>query len=81
MDFQKLLKIIAAVIGVISIAFLVTIISTGNDAIKAGESSTSIGLYMRLAYLVCFLAFFAVTILDISHKWSDGLLLSLYYYL
>ena len=62
MDFQKLLKIIAALIGVISIAFLVTIISTGDDAIKAGESSTSIGLYMRLAYLVCFLAFFAVTI-------------------
>ena len=62
MDFQKLLKIIAALIGVISIAFLVTIISTGDDSIKAGESSTSIGLYMRLAYLVCFLAFFAVTI-------------------
>ena len=37
MDFQKLLKIIAAVIGVISITFLITIISTGDDAIKAGE--------------------------------------------
>ena len=62
MDLQKLLKIIAAVIGVISIAFLITIISTGDDAIKAGESSTSVNLYMCLAYTVCFLAFFAVTI-------------------
>ena len=62
MDFQKLLKIIAALIGVISIAFLVTIISTGNDAIKAGESSTSIGWYIYYAELVCFLAFSAVTI-------------------
>ena len=42
MDLQKLLKIIAAVVGVVSIIFLVTIIFAGDDAIKAGESASSV---------------------------------------
>ena len=50
MDLQKLLKIIAIAIGVISIIFLINIIATGNDAIKAGQSESSIGIYMYLAY-------------------------------
>ena len=39
MDLQKLLKIVAAVIGVLSIVFLISIISTGDDAIKADYNS------------------------------------------
>ena len=50
MDLQKLLKIIAIAIGVISIIFLINIIATGNDAIKAGQSESSVGIYMYLAY-------------------------------
>jgi hypothetical protein len=38
MDLQKLLKIIAIAIGVISIIFLINIIATVNVAIKAGQS-------------------------------------------
>ena len=68
MDLQKLLKIIAAAVGVISIIFLITIISTGDDAIKAGESSASVDLYMKLAYLVYFLALFTVVIFGYKSK-------------
>ena len=68
MDLQKLLKIVAAAVGVISIIFLITIISTGDDAIKAGESSASVDLYMKLAYLVYFLALFTVVIFGYKSK-------------
>ena len=52
MDLQKLLKIVAAVVGVVSIFFLATIISTGDDAIKAGEAETSVSTYMYVAYII-----------------------------
>ena len=60
MDLQKLLKIIAAVVGVVSIIFLVTIISAGDDAIKAGESATSVSTYMYVAYFILAIAVLAV---------------------
>ena len=52
MDLQKLLKIVAIVIGVISIFFLGSIISTGDEAIKAGESSGTIDVFMNVSYVI-----------------------------
>ena len=52
MDLQKLLKIVAIVIGVISIFFLGSIISTGDEAIKAGESSGTIDIFMNVSYVI-----------------------------
>ena len=72
MDFQKLLKIIAAVIGVISIIFLVTIISTGDDAIKAGESSKSVGSYMYVAYFILGVAIVSVVYFTVSNLISNA---------
>jgi hypothetical protein len=60
MDIQKLLKIVAIVIGVISIFFLGSIISTGDEAIKAGESSGSIDTFMYVAYAIFAIAIVAV---------------------
>lgn len=60
MDLQKLLKIVAAVVGVISVFFLVTIISTGDEAIKTGEAESSVSTYMYVAYIVLGLAVLAV---------------------
>ena len=60
MDLQKLLKIVAAVVGVVSIFFLATIISTGDDAIKAGEAETSVSTYMYVAYIVLGISVLAV---------------------
>ena len=56
MDLQKLLKIVAIVIGVISIFFLGSIISTGDEAIKAGESSGSIDTFMYVSYAILAIA-------------------------
>jgi len=52
MDLQKLLKIVAIVIGVVSIFFLGSIISTGDEAIKAGESSGTIDIFMNVSYVI-----------------------------
>ena len=56
MDLQKLLKIVAIVIGVISIFFLGSIISTGDEAIKAGESSGTIDIFMNVSYVILAIA-------------------------
>ena len=56
MDLQKLLKIVAIVIGVISIFFLGSILSTGNEAIKAGESSGTVNVFMYVSYAVLLIA-------------------------
>ena len=58
MDLQKLLKIVAIVIGVISIFFLASIISAGDEAIKAGESRR----YCECIY-VRFLSCLAIAVL------------------
>ena len=56
MDLQKLLKIVAIVIGVISIFFLGSIISTGDEAIKAGEASGTIDIFMNVSYVILAIA-------------------------
>ena len=60
MDLQKLLKIVAIVIGVISIFFLGSIISTGDEAIKAGDASGTIDIFMNLSYVIL-----AITVLNV----------------
>ena len=71
MDLQKLLKIIAAVIGVMSIAFLVTIITKGDDAIKAGNGSGSVSSYMFVAYFIIAAAVLSVVFFTISNLISN----------
>ena len=75
MDLQKLLKIIAAVVSLASIVFLGSLISAGDEAIKAGESSSSVNSYMFLAYLallIAILSTIAFTIINIITN-SSGL--------
>ena len=71
MDLQKILKIVAANIGVLSIGFLAWIISAGDDAIKAGESASSVSTYMYVAYFVLAVAVLSVvvfTVLNLIHN-------------
>ncbi len=56
MDLQKLLKIVAIAIGMISIFFLGSILSTGNEAIRAGESSGTVNVFMYVSYAVLLIA-------------------------
>ena len=72
MDLQKLLKIIAASVGVISIIFLITIISTGDDAIKAGESSASVSTYMYVSYFILGAAVISVVYFTVSNLFYNA---------
>lgn len=62
MDLQKLLKIVAIVIGVISIYFLGNIISTGNEEIRAGEGSGIVTMFMYVSYFVLAIAVLIVLV-------------------
>ena len=72
MDLQKLLKIVAAVVGLLSIAFLVTIISKGDDAIKAGDGAASVGTYMYVAYFILTAAVVSVVFFTLSNLISNA---------
>jgi len=71
MDLQKLLKIVAIVIGVISIFFLGSIISTGDEAIKAGEASGTIDIFMNVSYVILGIAVLIVLVFTILNLVSN----------
>ena len=71
MDLQKLLKIVAIVIGVISIYFLGNIISTGNDQIRAGEGSVIVNTFMYVSYIVLAIAVLIVLVFSVLNLVSN----------
>ena len=71
MDLQKLLKIVAVVIGVISVFFLGSIISTGDEAVKAGESSSTINTFMYVSYAILAIAVLIVLVFTITNLVSN----------
>ena len=71
MDLQKLLKIVAIVIGVISIFFLGSIISTGDEAIKAGEASGTIDIFMNVSYAILGIAVLIVLVFTVLNLVSN----------
>ena len=71
MDIQKLLKIVAIVIGVISIVFLGIIISTGDEAIKAGAASGTIDTFMNVSYVILAIAVLVVLVFSILNLASN----------
>ena len=71
MDLQKLLKIVAIVIGVISIFFLVSILSSGDEAIKAGESGGTVNVFMYVSYTVLAIAVLIVLAFTILNLVSN----------
>lgn len=64
---KKILTIILALVGVLSIVFLAMIISTGDEAIKAGESGGTVNTFMYVAYLVFFLTLAFVVIFTLKN--------------
>jgi hypothetical protein len=71
MDLQKLLKIVAIVIGVISIFFLGSIISTGDEAIKAGNASGTIDIFMNVSYVILAIAVLNVLVFSVLNLVSN----------
>ena len=71
MDLQKLLKIVAIFIGVISIFFLGSILSSGDEAIKSGESSGTVNVFMYVSYAVLALTVLIVLVFTVLNLVSN----------
>ena len=71
MDLQKLLKIVAIVTGVISIFFLASILSAGDEAIKSGESGGTVNVFMYVSYTVLAIAVLIVLAFTILNLVSN----------
>ena len=69
---KKVLTILLGIVGVLSIVFLAMIISTGDEAIKAGESSGTVNTFMYIGYLVLFLTLAFVVIFSLKNIFSDS---------
>ncbi|MCL6295318.1 hypothetical protein [Jejuia spongiicola] len=69
---KKILTILLAIVGVLSIIFLAMIISTGDDAIKAGESSGTVNTFMYIGYLVLILTLAFVVIFSLKNIFSNS---------
>ncbi len=70
MNLQKILTIVAAVVGVISIFFLIRIIGTGDDAIKGGEDGV-IAPLMSIAYIVAAIAVALVLVFTLKNIFTN----------
>ncbi|SHG92851.1 hypothetical protein [Winogradskyella jejuensis] len=62
---HKILKIVAALLGVLGIVFLVRIISAGDEAIKSGEKAGLVDPMAYIAYVIlglvlAFVVFFVI---------------------
>ncbi|MGC1204575.1 MAG: hypothetical protein WA839_06785 [Flavobacteriaceae bacterium] len=62
---KKILTIVLGIVGVLSIVFLAMIISTGDEAIKLGEASGTVNMFMYVAYLVLFLTLIFVIVFSL----------------
>ena len=71
MDLQKILKVVAVIIGVISIFFLGNILSAGDEAIKAGESSGTVNVFMYVSYSILAIAALIVLVFTVLNLVSN----------
>ena len=67
MNSQKIITIIAGVIGVIAMFFLIRIIGVGDEAIKAGESSGTVNTFMYIAYAILALILILVVLFTLKN--------------
>lgn len=70
MNSQKILTYLAAIIGVISIFFLIRIVGTGDEAIKGGEDGVVAPL-MMIAYAVAIIAVVLVVLFSIINIFTN----------
>ena len=68
---KKILTIILALVGILSIVFLAMIISTGDEAVKTGEASGSVNAFMYLAYLILLLTLVFVVMFTLKGIFSN----------
>jgi len=71
MNSQKIITLVAAIVGVISIVFLGSIIGAGDEAVKAGEASTSVNTFMYIAYAVLAITLVLVVLFTLKNVFTN----------
>ena len=71
MNTKKLATIFVGIVGVLSIVFLAMIIGTGDDAIKAGESSGTVNTFMYIAYAIFLVTLALVVIFTLKGLFTN----------
>ena len=71
MNSQKIITQVAAIVGVISIVFLGSIIGAGDEAVKAGEASTSVNTFMYIAYAVLAITLVLVVLFTLKNVFTN----------
>lgn len=64
---KKILTIVLAIVGILSIVFLAMIISTGDEAVKLGEGDGSVNGIMFIAYLILGLTLLFVVVFSLKN--------------
>ncbi|TBN03237.1 hypothetical protein EYD45_09490 [Hyunsoonleella flava] len=68
---KKILTIVLAIVGVLSILFLAMIISAGDDAVKAGDASGSVDSIMFIAYIILGLVILFVVLFSLKNIFTN----------
>ena len=68
---KKILTIVLAIVGVLSIAFLAMIISAGDEAVKAGEAAGSVNAIMFVAYIILGFILLFVVLFSLKNIFSN----------
>ncbi|WP_040279297.1 hypothetical protein [Psychroserpens damuponensis] len=72
MNIQKIIKIVALVIGLIAVFFLVRIMMLGDEAIKAdGDNQAVLSWFANLAYVVLAIAAFSAVVFSLVNLFSQ----------
>ncbi|WP_185956410.1 hypothetical protein [Changchengzhania lutea] len=71
MNSKKILSILLGIVGIASIALLMVIISTGDESIKAGEASSTVNLFMYVAYIVLLLTLVFVVVFTLKNMFAN----------
>jgi len=71
MNLHKILKIVAAIIGLAGIIFLVRIVAAGDDAIKTGEKAGLVDPMAWAAYIILGLTLLFVVVFVLKNLFTN----------
>lgn len=69
---KKIITIILALVGLLSIVFLAMIMSAGDEAVKMGEASGSVNSFMYIAYAIFFITLFFVVVFTLKGVFTNA---------
>ncbi|WP_239021979.1 hypothetical protein [Pontimicrobium aquaticum] len=74
MNLQKIIKLVAAIVGVISIFFLVRIIGAGDEALETDPAlqDSIVSPFMYIAYIILGVMVFLVLVFSIKHMFTNA---------